>query len=266
MPRKARVLSPTNIYHVVIRGADHQVIFEQRADFLKYLDFLTYYKEQCKFELFAYCLMNNHIHLLLRVNEMPLASIFRRINTNYALWYNMKYNRSGYLQQGRYYSEPIADQRQLLTAICYIHHNPMRAGLEMSCGSAYEWSSFFAYRKAEPGLIDTSFVLEVSGGSEAFFDFHNSYSARVLGGTTTEDDSRFLDIDKIQKRLPDDVAKEIISAISKCSTVAEFQNLPLIERNNFILAIHKKGVSIRQLNRLTGTSRGVIMRVLKNKL
>ena len=90
MSRKPRELSPTNIYHVVIRGADRQILFEEKTDYQKYLHILEYYKSECNFELYAYCLMSNHIHLIIHINDIPLSSVFRRINTSYAVWFNMK--------------------------------------------------------------------------------------------------------------------------------------------------------------------------------
>ncbi len=122
MPRKPRAISESNIYHVVIRGADRQQMFEEKNDYDKYLDILSYYKKECQFEIYAYCLMSNHVHLLIHTSNTPLATVFRRINTRYAVWFNMKYDRTGFLQQGRYYSEPVNDERYLLT--CSPLHTP----------------------------------------------------------------------------------------------------------------------------------------------
>ena len=130
MPRHARKKSSTNTYHVVVKGADNQLLFEDPKDYEKYMELLIYYKERCKFELFAYCIMSNHVHLLLRHSQDgSLESIFRHLNTAYSTWFNMKYNRTGYLQDGRYYSEPVEDERYLISALRYIHFNPSKAGL-----------------------------------------------------------------------------------------------------------------------------------------
>ena len=90
MPRNSRRKSGTLTYHVVIKGADRQLLFEEAKDYEKYLEIIDYYKQECQFELFAYCLMSNHVHLLIRHSpEFPLETIFRRINTAYAVWFNM---------------------------------------------------------------------------------------------------------------------------------------------------------------------------------
>lgn len=251
MPRKARIKSASHIYHVVIRGADKQQIFEDINDYKKYLDILDFYKEECCFELYAYCLMSNHVHLLIYSPNVSLETIFRRINTRYAIWFNMKYEHTGYLQQGRYYSEPVEDVRYLLTAVRYIHQNPYKAGLEAFPGASYPWSSMQSYLNDTPSPVNTACVMELLGGKENFISFHQEIV-----------DSECLDIHKIMKRLPDDVAKGIILNETGCATVTDFQSLSLLERNKCLLRLYEKGISIRQLNRLTGVSKGIIQRIV----
>ena len=252
MPRKARKVSATNIYHVVIKGADHQIMFEEAKDYIKYLDILDYYRNECNFAIYAYCLMSNHVHLIIHINDIPLSTIFRKINTCYAGWFNAKYNRTGFLQDGRFFSEPIETEDYLLAAIRYVHLNPTKAGLEESPGKKYLWSSYNDYFASISTMIDKQFVLSF------YKDLSEFHASHLL--FPTED---IFDVEKTRKHLPDDVAKEVILAISNCSCSAEFQNLSLTERNQFICKIHNKGVSVRQINRLTGTPKGVIDRILK---
>ena len=96
-------------------------------DFKKYIEILFLYRQECHFELYAYCLMSNHVHLLLKTTDVPLDAIFRRINTFYASWFNMKYQRCGHLQQDRFHSEPVEDKQYFLNVIRYIHRNPLKA-------------------------------------------------------------------------------------------------------------------------------------------
>lgn len=251
MSRKARQKSSTNTYHVVIKGADRQLLFEDVKDYKKYLEILEYYKQECGFELYAYCLMSNHVHLLIHTTGCSLESVFRHINTSYAMWFNMKYQRTGFLQQGRYYSEPVEDARYLFTVIQYIHQNPYRAGLEKTVGTSYPWSSFHDYKIQYSTLLNLDPVFHLLGSRKEFLAMHDNVT-----------DVPCLDIDNFKKRLPDDVAKDIIYQECHCSTVSEFQQLSLSERNLSIRSLHEKGLSIRQLNRLTGTSRGVIERIV----
>lgn len=252
MPRNSRKKSSTLTYHVIIKGADRQLLFEESRDYEKYLEIINYYKQECQFELFAYCLMSNHVHLLVRHSpDYPLETIFRRINTSYAMWFNMKYNRTGFVQGGRYFSEPVETERYLLTVLKYIHFNPTKAGLETSPGASYPWSSFYDYQNQIAGLADTALALNIAGGIEEFQALH-----------TIDSDDKCMDIDQFRKRLPDDIAKDMICEVSKCNSATDFQKLPLLARDKNLVLLHEKGISIRQLNRLTGTPRGVIERVL----
>ncbi len=253
MPRRSRTTSSTGMYHVVIRGMDRLCMFEQENDYKKYLDLLSLYKEECDFSLYAYCLMTNHVHMVIRVNTVSLETIFRKINTHYAVWFNMKYQRTGHLQQERFYSEPIEDYTYLLTATRYIHQNPLKAGLETVPGESYRWSSIHDYYNLNDSVTDISFILDMMA-HDAFLDYN---------GTTASD--KCLDIDTVKKRLPDDVAKEIIQKISNCSSSTDFQKLPVLQRNEYLSQIHAEGVSTRQLNRLTGISVGIIQRTLNKK-
>lgn len=255
MPRVSRQKSSTQIYHIVVKGADRQVLFEERRDYFKYLELLAYFKEECEFKLYAYCLMSNHVHLLIQTTTVPLETVFRKINTTYACWFNPKYDRTGFLQGGRYFSEPVEDKRYLLTVLRYIHFNPVKAGLENYPGEKYYCSSYKDYINNHSKLTDIDFIIDEFGNLENYIDYHKENT-----------DEQCLDIQTCKRRIPDDVAKEIIHDISGCKTATDFQKLTLSIQKIYICAIHKKGVSIRQLNRLTGTPRGVIERFLKNKI
>lgn len=253
MPRKARQKSHSGIYHVVIKGIDRQLMFESTSDYRKYIEILETYKEKCNFKIYAYCLMSNHVHLLIHVSphSCTLESVFRHINTHYAVWFNMKYDRTGALQQGRYYSEPVETSASLWNIIRYIHQNPLKAGLESSVGERYPWSSIHEITQSKCRLIDSDFFQSNYGNVSHFLFDQN-----------TPSNYECMDIHQLRKRLPDDVAREIIKHETNCTTVTDFQKLPLLSRNKNLLLLHQKGLSIRQLNRLTGVPKGVIDRIV----
>lgn len=249
MPRKRRVKSQTNIYHVVVKGIDRQLIFEEKKDYQKYLEILELQKDECHFKLFAYCLMSNHTHILLQTSDTPLETIFRKINTRYACWFNMKYQRTGHLQDGRFFSEPVEDLHYLQCAIKYIHLNPTKAGLEAVPGESYPWSSIYEYKSNTPNLVDIKPIYLLFGRDE-------------LLDTNNIERVEFLDTDKIKKRLPDDVAKDIIKIECNCSSVNDFLRFSIKDRNTHLKNLHSRGLSIRQLNRLTGVPKGVVQSVI----
>lgn len=255
MSRNARQLSSTDTYHVVIRGADHQLLFEEKKDYQKYLEILQLYEAECQFELYAYCLMPNHIHLLIHSPVTSLGSVFRHVSTTYSGWFNAKYNRTGYLQEGRYFSEPVETEKYLFTVLRYIHQNPIKAGLETVPGETYPWNSFCDYISGINDIVNIEYILQLLGGLESFRSLHQIIV-----------EEECLDINTLRKRLPDDVARDIIRTECNCETVSDFQKLTLLERNGNIILLRKKGLSIRQINRLTGTPKGVIEKIISKKI
>ena len=113
MPREARMKSESGIYHVMMRGINQQLILEDDEDNIKFLRVLKDYKEVCEYKIIAYCLMGNHIHLLIKEEKETLEHIFKRICGKYVYWYNGKYSRVGHLFQDRFKSEPIEDEKYL---------------------------------------------------------------------------------------------------------------------------------------------------------
>jgi len=124
----------------MLRGVNRQRIFKESADYERFLLHLSQVKRSSDFKLFAYCLMSNHVHLLLRENEVPLSHIFKRLGARYAFWFNRKYDRCGHLFQDRFRSEPVESDAYLITVLAYIYQNPVKAGL---CANpkSYRWSS-----------------------------------------------------------------------------------------------------------------------------
>ena len=163
MPRAARRKSESNIYHVILRSINKQQLFEDDEDRDKLLSVLRECKELSGFELYAYCLMSNHIHFLLKTGKEELETVFRRIGARFVYWYNTKYGRVGHLFQDRYKSEAVEDDAYFLTALRYIHQNPVKAGLCVS-PEEYQYSSYPHF--FEDKLIDSAFVLTLMSKEE----------------------------------------------------------------------------------------------------
>lgn len=245
MPRQARIKSSIGIYHIMLRGVNQQQIFEEREDYEKFLQVLKDCKAVSEFKIFAYCLMGNHIHILLQETKEPIELLMKRIATRFVYWYNIKYRRAGHLFQDRFKSEPIENDLYLLTVIRYIHQNPIKAGLCKTV-SGYEFSSYKGYIK-HSDLIDSDFVFEIIE-KEAFKNFNNEKAYDIC-----------LDVsDKTNVKVTDEQAKEMIEKVSKCKNVAEFQTLSTTNRDKYLKKLREKGLSIRQLSRLTGVSFNVV--------
>lgn len=245
MPRQAREKSKTGIYHVMIRGINHQIIFEDEEDYSKYLQVIKEYKAISKYQILAYCLMGNHIHLIIKEGQEGLERIFKRIGGKYVYWYNGKYSRVGHLFQDRFKSEPVEDDGYLLTVLRYIHQNPIKSGLIKELID-YKWSSFNEYLDTDiNGLTDTDTILKMIS-KDQFIEFHKNAN-----------DDKCLDLKNVSLRVTDEQAKRIIYKLSKCSNATEFQLLDLNTRNKLMKKLKEKGLSIRQISRLTGISFGI---------
>ena len=113
MTRLARNQSSTNIYHIILRGNNKQQIFLDDEDYTRFLNIVSGYKKRYDFMLLAYCLMGNHIHLLIKTDETPLSTIMKSIVVKFVYYYNVKYQRVGHLFQDRFKSEPVETETYL---------------------------------------------------------------------------------------------------------------------------------------------------------
>jgi putative transposase len=144
MARGSRLVLDNCSYHIMARGNQKQVTFIEEADFLKYIELLKHYKAKYRFRLYGYCLMPNHIHLILEVkNGSDLGKIMQGLNQTYTIWFNEKYKKVGHLWQGRYKSMVIQKNKYMLDCLEYVELNPLRANL-VRTPSEYPWSSWQA--------------------------------------------------------------------------------------------------------------------------
>ena len=247
MPRQARKKSESGIYHVLLRGINRQTIFEDEEDSDKLLKILGKYKAELSCSIYAYCFMHNHVHLLIRINGEDLATFMRKVGAKYVYWYNRKYDRIGGLFQDRYKSEPVEDDSYFLTVLRYVHLNPVKAGI-CKTASGYKDSSYNDYMNSRKSQItDTAFALNLLSKKQ-FIEFHNE------GG-----DEDCLEVRDV-KRIGDRKAEAIIEAVSRCSNAGEFQALTREKRDRCLAQLKEKGLTVRQIERLTGINRGVVQK------
>jgi putative transposase len=157
MPREARRKSKSIIYHIMIRGINQQNIFADDEDNEKFINILNAYRKKIEYEIYAYCLMGNHVHLLIKEGKEALSNTMKRIGTSYVYWYNWQYSRKGHLFQDRYKSEAVEDDAYFLTVLRYIHQNPVKARLTNNIES-YKWSSYQEYT-TKTKIVNVDFAL-----------------------------------------------------------------------------------------------------------
>jgi 3-dehydroquinate dehydratase len=162
----------------------------------------------------------------------------------YGQSYTLIAKRSGHLFQDRFKSEPIDEDSYLLTVLRYIHNNPVKAGLSQSADK-YQWSSYNKYLKYN-NLVDVEFVFGMMDRDQ-FVNFHNQ-----------QDDENVLDIRDSSFKMTDAEAKLIIKEVSGAENTTDFLRLNKIERNVFIKELKERGLSIRQISRVTSISKGIV--------
>lgn len=248
MARMPRRRSASGVYHIMLRGVNKQMIFLSEADNLKFLQSVEQAKEISRFELLGYCLMGNHIHLLIK--EHPegeeIGVAMKRILNRFVVWYNLSYERCGPLFQGRYRSEPVEDERYLLTVLRYIHQNPVKAKLCRRMAD-YKWSSYRDYADGHgvlEGLVDTDDALDVSGRAELLRFFEEASEECCL------DD------------LPKEVKMQQYSAIYHEITCGqEFAQLSTERQREIIAACKAKGIPVNKIVELTGRSYYILSKI-----
>ncbi|MFA5338631.1 MAG: transposase [Candidatus Omnitrophota bacterium] len=142
MPRSARVFIENACYHIIARGNQKQEVFFETVDYEKYLQLLKKYKTKYHFKLYGYCLMNNHVHMVIDPGKpREISKAIQGLNLSYSIWFNAKYDKIGHLWQDRFKSMVIEKNDYLITCINYIEANPVRGNI-VNSPLDYLWSSY----------------------------------------------------------------------------------------------------------------------------
>lgn len=144
MPRQPRIHYPGALYHVMLRGNAGGDVFDDEQDISRFFLLLQECIERFGCRVYSYCLMNNHIHLVVQVGEVPLSRVMQNLAFRYTRWMNWRNQRTGHLFQGRYKAILVDEDSYLMQLVAYLHLNPVRAGIT-SDPQSYRWSSHRAY-------------------------------------------------------------------------------------------------------------------------
>ena len=243
MARTARQKSNTGYYHIILRGINRQDIFYDDEDRQRFLDTIKRFQAEVDVQITAYCLMSNHVHILLYTKD-ELSVYIKKISSSYVFWFNRKYERVGHLFQDRYKSEVIDSDSYLMTAMRYILHNPQKAGI---CPvDAYRWSSYYEFKNG--GFCDIKQPCKIAGSKKALLDF-----------LCTQNEDQCIDIHQnyVQSE------KDIISMVNQFSGLENPLNVSSMKKDKqkqLFAKLKKNGASIQQLSRITGVNRNFIQR------
>ena len=169
MPRNARIDAPGALQHIICRGIERRKIFLDDADRDQFVDRLGSILKKTATSCYAWALVPNHFHLLVRTGKEPLSAVMRRLLTGYAVWFNRRHHRHGHLFQNRYKSILCQEEPYLLELVRYIHLNPLRARIVKGFNGLadYPYCGHSAIlRKKEQKWQDITYVLELFGGKQ----------------------------------------------------------------------------------------------------
>lgn len=257
MPRRPRIKSKDAIYHIVHRGNERKIIFRGEEDKTRFLNTLKLKKDKYGFEVYCYCLMDTHIHLLIGSKGADVSEFMKSISVSYVMYFNKKYKRIGHLFQGRFKSEIVDTDKYFLQASKYIHKNPVKAGI-VDLPEKYQWSSYGIYlgiERDEFSLIDKEFLLEIISKDKKvaieeykkFVEFENIMD---------ESYKRFIKFEGIQDEIKN-INDKLIEEITKKYNLNKEQMIVELRKNT--------NLSLREISKLAGVSASTAHRILKNK-
>ena len=259
MPRSARQISNTKVYHIILRGNDKQDIFYDKQDYEKFKNEVIKAKDKYQCELYAYCLMNNHVHLVIYDKESKISKIIQSISIAYSSYFSKKYEKVGHLFQNRFLSKCVENDRYLLNLCNYIHQNPLKA--KISTMEKYTWSSYREYQSGISRITDITKIY-------SFFD--NNYEKaknKFMEFSEKEIEDKFKNkyIEyEIMTKLDDIEVKEIIENLFRLNNIRELNIYNSRIKNKMIKEMKKiKGTNVAQLARVTGINRKHIERAFK---
>ena len=153
MPRQPRLVIPGYPHHVILRGNNRSAIFNKNEDRRFFIKYLNEAKEKTKSKIYSYCLMTNHVHLIIAPSiERGLGYMIQSLGRQYVQYINQTYKRTGTLWEGRFKSSLISNDEYLIACSIYIESNPVRARIVKDPGS-YRWSSYLAKAEGSKDLL-----------------------------------------------------------------------------------------------------------------
>lgn len=259
MARVARKRSKSGIYHIMLRGVNKKQIFHDDDDHLRFLEIVEETKEKANLKVYGWCLMGNHVHLLLCEGNEDISNSMKRMGVSYAFHYQTKYKWVGHLFQGRFRSEPVDKEDYLLTVIRYIHQNPVKARL-VNSPEQWRWSSCIGYygrSKKSDDILDKEFILGLFSNNQieaiGYFKLFNEIEC---------DDHCLDDTVEDVERMTDEEAREAILKCLDGIEIEEIKNMKRIYKNAILREIKSiKGIRMSQVAKILDISPNIIYKI-----
>lgn len=261
----------SGIYHVMLRGINKQNIFFCEDDYVKmmyilhdcqykimgrYLNPKVISSDQCM--IFAYCILDNHLHILVKEGKEKISDIVKRIEMKYAAYYNTKYERVGHLFQGRFASEPVNDMPYFHRLLRYIHRNSVKA-MEARSAEEYPYSSWNEYVKHKSNIVK---VLQ-QHAIDSVLEYWPLVELKEWVDMNIDD--HCLDMDSFKDVISDREAFEILAEVSGIDNPEDFRMIDPTTQIYYLLQAIDNGVSQRQAARLGIITEHQIRKACKHK-
>ena len=244
MPRVSRKESYTGYYHVMTRGINKEKIFKSKYDKQKLIDIIREKLNEIDCKVFAYCVMDNHLHLLLNSSIENLSLFMKKINISYAMYYNSKNDRIGPVFQDRFKSENILNDRYFYGVIRYIHNNPVKANI-VAKPEKYNWSSMGEYIRAEADIVHINGIQLIQNSFHtvsSFMKFHK-----------VQDEHNYLEIEEEDELKNIQLGEKMIKGYLKEKNLKEKNELK--DKDELIIRLLKtKQYSYRKIAELVECS------------
>lgn len=255
MPRISRKESVSGFYHVMVRGINKEKIFQTSPNKIKALRIIGEKQAENPCHIYAYCIMDNHIHLLIKSQLDDLSLFMKRINGSYAMYYNSLKERIGPVFQGRFKSENVEDERYLYGVIRYIHNNPVVAKI-VGRPENYRWSSMQEYLTGGEGLISQEareFIHHSFKTKTTFKDFHSK-----------DDNSPYLEVEEDLRVINQEIGNRIVMEFLKKNQIGDLSGLS--NKDDLIIELLKTGrFTYEEISQLAGCSRYSVYKTNKNR-
>lgn len=248
----------TGFYHVCARGTGKRLIFEGDEDRWEFLELMRECCRDACVTVVAWCLMNDHVDLVLSDYEDTMSAAMQRLLLTYARRFNKRTGRSGHLFQNRFDRRSLDTDWQVMEAIRSVHADPQEVGVSLT--ERYPWSSFAEHLRAYDndaadatrGFSDPSCVLELFGSTEGFI----AYSLSTPDGS----EPALCDMKETEwerHAFADKMAKSLGVPLNEFKTVAPSR------RDRIIFALHDGGYTVREVERYTGISKSTVSRIVR---
>lgn len=252
MPREARKRSETDYYHIVMRGNNKSTIFADKPSKVYLMELLNKIEQEEDIDVAAWCIMDNHVHMVIRVGFEDFERIFKRLNVSFAMYHHKRHKSVGHVFQGRVKSLPLESDESLINNIRYVHNNPVSAGM-VARVEDYRWSSYNVYlsKDLKPVMIMVKNI--IGRNNKAYSKFHKS-----------DDQRHYLEIKEDQEIIRAKNAQKAIEDICRKYGIVDSKEIysdRAIQKEIVVEVIARSGFSGRKTADFLGMSEGMVRRL-----